>query len=327
LHRGELAYARATAENFVTDAESAGDLTAAGAATRVLGWILLLQGEFLSALSHLDRAAESYDAERDRESGHRFGSDTRIGAGAAAALAAWLLGDTVEARRRRENALAGAAAIGHPPTFVNTQSLLVLFEDVRGDARAVKAAASVMADVSREHGMKLFSAWSALALAWSGARLGDSESGLGGLCQALSDHAALGAKTFLPLYEGLCSELEAEVRPSDAVTRIEEAIALARETGERWTDAMLHRIRGEILCTCDPPQPALAEQAFKSAIAIAREQGARVFELRAALALANLLRKTGRAGECRETLASALKGLPPSADLQEIVEARAMLAF
>jgi len=74
-----------------------------------------------------------------------------------------------------------------------------------------------------------------------------------------------------------------------ALIRISEALMLSTETGEQWTDAFLHRLRGEVLLKCDPTNSVPAEVAFLTAIAIAREQKARSFELRAALSLAKLI--------------------------------------
>ena len=78
---------------------------------------------------------------------------------------------------------------------------------------------------------------------------------------------------FLPLFQGLLAELEAGAEDADAaLTRIDEALALAGETGEHWTDAFLHRIRGEILFKRDPANPAPAEEAFLTAIAVAQSR-------------------------------------------------------
>jgi predicted ATPase len=84
-----------------------------------------------------------------------------------------------------------------------------------------------------------------------------------------------------------------------ALAQIDEALALAAETGEYWTDAFLHRIRGEILLKRDPVNTASAEEAFLSAIAIARQQKARSFELRAAMSLARLWRDQGKPQQAR----------------------------
>ena len=63
-----------------------------------------------------------------------------------------------------------------------------------------------------------------------------------------------------------------------------------QQTGEHWTDAFLHRIRGEILLKRDPANTAPAEEAFLTAITIAQQQKARTFELRAAMSMARLWR-------------------------------------
>jgi hypothetical protein len=88
-----------------------------------------------------------------------------------------------------------------------------------------------------------------------------------------------------------------------ALTRIDEALALSRETGEHWSDAFLHRLRGEILLKCDPKSTAPAEDAFLTAIAVAQQQNARSFELRAAFSLAKLYHSTDRPADAHAVLA------------------------
>ena len=112
-----------------------------------------------------------------------------------------------------------------------------------------------------------------------------------------------------PFFQGWLAEFEAaEQDAQGALARIDEALALAEQTGERWTDALLHRIRGDILSKADPENPARAEEAYRTAIAVAREQGARSFGLQAALSLAKLYQSTGRPAEAHAVLAPALEG-------------------
>ena len=67
----------------------------------------------------------------------------------------------------------------------------------------------------------------------------------------------------MPFFEGLLAEIEAEADGAEgALTRISEALMLSTETGEHWTDALLYRIRGEILLKRDPRNSAPAEEAF-----------------------------------------------------------------
>jgi predicted ATPase len=135
-----------------------------------------------------------------------------------------------------------------------------------------------------------------------------------------------GNKLWAPLFQGRLAELEAEGHIADEpLRRIDEALALANETGERWTDAPLHRIRGAILFKCDPANPAPAEDALRAAVAIAQAQKARSFELQAALALADLYQSTARPAEALAVLAPALEGFAPTPEMPEIAKAQALL--
>jgi predicted ATPase len=110
------------------------------------------------------------------------------------------------------------------------------------------------------------------------------------------------------------------------LSRIDEALALAGETGEHWSDAFLHRLRGEILLKHDPANTAPAEDAFLTAIAIGQQQEARSFELRAALSLAKLYHSADRPGDAHALLASALNGFSPTSEFPEIAEAQTLLS-
>ena len=136
-----------------------------------------------------------------------------------------------------------------------------------------------------------------------------------------------GAPLFAPLFHGRLAELEAEQMSVDeALTSIDRAIELAREGDIRYIDALLHRIRGDILLRRDPANAAPAEEAYLAAIAVAREQGARSFGLLAALKLAKLYQSTARPVEAHDILAPALEGFAPTPELPEIAEAQALLA-
>ena len=75
----------------------------------------------------------------------------------------------------------------------------------------------------------------------------------------------------------------------------------------------------------DPANPAPAEEALLTAIAVAKQQGTRSFELRAALALAKLYQSTARPAEAHAVLAPALEGFSPTPEMPEIAEAQALL--
>ena len=122
---------------------------------------------------------------------------------------------------------------------------------------------------------------------------------------------------------------EAEARAGDpdrAVAILDEALATCDRLGYRAFEAELHRARGEILLKRDPANPAPAEDAFLTAIAVAKQQGTRSFELRAALSLAKLYQSTGRPADAHAVLAPALEGFAPTPEMPEIAEAQALLA-
>jgi predicted ATPase len=119
--------------------------------------------------------------------------------------------------------------------------------------------------------------------------------------------------------------MEAHGEKENAAARIYEALALAQHTGERWTDAFLHRIRGEILLKLNPANTAPAEDAFLTAIAVAHEQKARAFELQAALSLARIYQSTNRAADAPAVLAPALQGFSPTPEFPEIEQAQRIL--
>ena len=179
--------------------------------------------------------------------------------------------------------------------------------------------------LSRAHGLEHYLAFGSLASAWGRAKLGDRDAGSTGLRQALAEYVGQGNKFLLPLFQGLLAEIEAEGEGAEAaLAGIDGALALAGETGEHWFDAGLHRIRGEILLKQNPADPAPAEAAFLAAIAVAQQQKARSFELRAALSLAKLYQSTGRPIDAHDVLGPALEGFSPTPEFPQIAEAKAL---
>jgi tetratricopeptide (TPR) repeat protein len=131
------------------------------------------------------------------------------------------------------------------------------------------------------------------------------------------------------LFDGLVriALAEAEARAGDverAITTIDEALETVDRTGCRAFEAELHRIRGEMLLRRDNPAPA--EEAFHTAIAVAKQQGTRSFGLRAAFSLAGLYQSTARPADAHAVLAPALEGFSPTPEMPEIAEAQALLA-
>ena len=130
------------------------------------------------------------------------------------------------------------------------------------------------------------------------------------------------AHSFDGLIKIALSKAEARADEVDRVIGIlDEALTTCERTGHRTFEAELHRVRGKILLKRDPADPAPAVEAFLTAIVVARQQGTRSLELRAALSLANLYQSTARAVEAHAILAPALEGFSPTPEMPEIAEA------
>ena len=325
LLRGELRSARETAEKFVREAEKEERITEAAAARRALGVACALQGDLAVARAHFEQALRIFDPDRDREAKFRFGPDVGAAATGYLALTNWLLGEAGLARKLMKESISRAIESAHAPTLANAYWVKAVFDAFRDDAEAGRHAAESLLEVSRGHGLGLYLASGVLFSSWARGRLSDSVIGMEELRKALTAYADQGNKMVAPLFQGRLAEFAEEQGAEGPLARIDEALALAQQTGERWTDAFLHRIRGDILLKADPENLTHAEDAYRTAIAIAREQGARTLGLQAALKLSNLHQSTGRPAEAHDILAPALEGFSPIAELPEIAEAQALL--
>src|SRR5271166_1858495 len=288
LLRGELRLAREIAETFLREAERGAGATECKAGRCLVGLTCLLQGDFLEAQANLVETLSNYDPERDGKARFRFGGDAGAVGRAYLAVTKWLLGEVGPSRALIEEAVVRATELNHIPTLVHVYFYKAHLEMVRGDAAGIRRTAEILIKLGQENELPFYSILGTLASAWAGARLQSREFGVTELRQSLATFTGQGNKAKMPFYQGLLAEFEAEGDAAGALTRIDEAIALASENGEHWSDAFLHRLRGEILLKRDPAKMAPAEEAFLSAIAVAQQQKARSFELQAALSLAKL---------------------------------------
>ena len=325
--RGELRSARELASTFLREAEEAGRVTEAGVARRILALISYLHGDFVEARIHCERALAVSDPQHEEEARERYGEYTGTVATACLAVTTWQLGEIERARELIEIANRRATELGHPPSMAGQLFQRCKLETLRGDAAATLSAAETLEALSREHGLALFRLWAELFTAWARGRLHDPATAVVELRQALAALTDQGQMLAAPFFYALLAELEAQTLGADkALARIDEALALAAQIDQRDCLSSMHRLRGEILLKRDPTSPALAEEAFQTAIAVAKEQRARSPLLLASLALAKLYQSTGRLADAYAVLAPALEGFSPTPEMPQIAEGRALLA-
>ena len=319
-------HARKTAETYLREAEAEGRAMEASMARRALGVVSLFQGDLELARSYLERALADCDSERDAETRLVFGRDPEAGAAAFLAVAVWHSGEVERARQLINRAIRRADELGHAASIVQAHDFQTVLESHRDDVPATLASADDLLRLAQNYGISVYAQQAQMYASWAHGRLLDPDAGASGLKQALAAYTAQGNKIGTPSFHGLLAELEAMTKSTDsALTLIDNGLRIAQETGEHWTDPYLHRLRGDILLKRDSADPAPAEEAYQTAIAIAKDQGGRSYELLASLSLAKLYQSTRRLAEARAVLAPALEGFSPTPEMLEIAEAEALM--
>ena len=130
----------------------------------------------------------------------------------------------------------------------------------------------------------------------------------------------------MPLYLSYLARAYAELGQFDDARRsIEEAMKAVSATKETLCEAEVHRVAGEVALTSHEPDAAKAEMHFERALAVAREQKAKSWELRAAMSMARLWRDQGKRDEARELLAPVYAWFTEGFDTLDLKQARALL--
>jgi predicted ATPase len=325
--RGELPSMRAHAAAFLSDVAARPDSSEAGVAHRAAGTTCWFAGEYREAQDHLERALALFQPGRDDDLAFRFGADPGVVAMAYLTTALWPLGEVDRAVSLIDRMRTRIVDLTHVGTLAVGRLHAALFELMRGDHARAAPNALELARLAREHDLSLFRAYGVFLEGWVTAASGAFGSGL----EEMRRGVELLREQNVLLFDGQLkiALAEAEARAGDpdrGIAIVDEALASCGRAGNGAFEAELNRARGEILLMRDPTNPAPVEEAFLTAIAVAKRQTTRGFELRAALSLAKLYHATGRPTDARAVLAPALEGFSPTPDMPEIAEAQALLA-
>ena len=181
--------------------------------------------------------------------------------------------------------------------------------------------------LSGEQGSAQWLARGTILRGWALAWQGQGAEGLAQMCQGLSAFRATGAEGRRTCFLALLAEgYRGTGEVQEGLRVLAEALAAAHNSGERYCEAELHRLTGELLLLQSADQHAAAEACFHQALAIARRQQAKSWELRAAMSLARLWQQQGKQAEAHELLAPIYGWFMEGFDTPDLKEARVLLA-
>jgi predicted ATPase len=194
------------------------------------------------------------------------------------------------------------------------------------DVATVYAHSNDCVALASEHEFAFWAAYGRILQGWAIAQQGEATTGIALILDGLAAKEATGDRALAPLNLTLLAEaLALAGKIEEALAALDDALAKAAVSGERGWDAEIHRLRGELTGRLPHPDPAKAEDSFRTALAIAREQGTRGYEMRAATNLARLWREQGRRGEARDLLAPLYASFTEGFDTADLKEAKGLL--
>jgi predicted ATPase len=161
---------------------------------------------------------------------------------------------------------------------------------------------------------------------WALATQGYATEGMAQLREGLDVHRAKGTELGLPSYLTMLAEVYLiQGRIDEGLTVVTEALALVDKNDERWWEAELYRLKGELLQQQAVPDVSQAEICFQQALTVARHQQAKSLELRAAMSLARLWQQQGKRTAAYALLTPIYDWFTEGFDTADLQEARALL--
>jgi predicted ATPase len=293
---------------------------------RLVGASLLWTGDVAQSRGHFDQAMTFYDQTQHRPLAMRFGQDIRVSTLCHRSWALWLLGYPNAALVDADDALKDAREIGHAATLMYALFLATVTYIWSGNYATANVNAQELIALAAEKGAPL---WKAQGMRLQGQLLALTDKAADAvqtIGSGLSLWRSTGSTSFAPIDMLYLAKSHADLgRYLDASSCIAEAMTAMEATGERWWEPEVHRLAGEIALKSPEPDAAKAEAYFERALAVARQQQAKSWELRAAMSLARLWRSQGKLQQARELLAPVYGWFTEGFDTRDLKEVKALL--
>jgi predicted ATPase len=283
-------------------------------------------GRFAESRTHLEEGLALYNPARDRGSALVYALDTRV------VCLFWLVhvllaqGYPEQARARMGEALAYARELAHPYTLAYALSVACIYHGRHQPGPEAREMADALVALAAEQGFPLPAAVGSVADGWLRTYEGPAEEAIARMRQGLADYRVTGAELWVPDFLSLLAQAYGWAsRPAVGLELLAEALDRAAANGGCWLEAELHRLRGELLLASPDRNPVAAEAAFRRALMVARDQSAKLWELRAAASLAQLWRDQERPAEAHDLLASVYGWFTEGFDTPDLKDARLLL--
>jgi predicted ATPase len=235
----------------------------------------------------------------------------------------WILGFPDQARRWQEKAFEYLSELNQAAVITFTKIYAGAgLDELLLDTAAVRAHADAIVDLSEQHNLRYFRLSGEILKGWTMARQGQPAEGTALMRRSATERLALGVVWYQIRYLCMLAETYGEHGATqEGLSTIAEARALSSRYDEHMWDAELDRVQGELRLKANGE----AESLFQSAMAVAQRQGAKSFELRAAMSLARLWRDQGRLAEARRLFVPVYHWFREGFDTSDLVKAKALL--
>jgi class 3 adenylate cyclase/predicted ATPase len=324
--QGQLSTIDTLAEQCLRAAEMEGDRTQLCVAHRMTGIAHFIVGNFTRGRDHCISAVELYDPTVHPPLANQLGHDLLAPGLCFKALSLWPLGHPDRAREAMNAALTHAKQLGHGPTLAYTYwhagiigALMLREQSLVGEY------ADALAALSEKQGLALWMAWGRVAQGWARTWAGAGDAAICEMLSGLDAARKTGTRIHETTLLGLLGDAQAAAGDVEGgLASLAEAIEFAEASRQLYWLAELHRLRG-ILRLKSCPDKAGAEVALRQAVAVARQQQARSWELRAAIDLARMLANDRRADEAYTVLALSYGWFQEGFETADLRAARALL--
>jgi class 3 adenylate cyclase/predicted ATPase len=314
------------AAQFFASAEKQGTIAPRMIGHRLMGVSLLCTGQLVQGRAHLDRASELYDPAQHRVLTTRFGQDTRVAILWYRSWVLWALGYPDAAVADMEHALMDAREIGHAATLMFALAWTNPIQYYCGKYAALNAQAKELVNLADEKGATYWKAAGMWAQGLFLHQTGRASEAVQKFNSGLAAWRSTGANLFRPTQLSWLAAAHAELGQFDDAWRcLGDATTEIETTKERWYEAEVNRIAGEVALRSPEPDATRAKAYFERALAVARAQQAKSWELRAAMSLARLWRHQDMRDEARDLLAPIYDWFTEGFDTPDLKEAKALL--